>query len=209
VIRHAFLHRPENPNMKNTIGSIALAAAALAAAVPAQAVTMTGFTAGPGTVVTDFSAPGQLAFDLDLASFAPVSISFRIDDGDLGMPIAFDAMVRNLSLSGLGELSFTLSKGSFGVVGSVTRFFGGTTQTSVNGGAAMLTFTPEEFFDVEIGNALGTTPAALDWSIPSNVFTAGETLTVSVMAAVPEPGTWALMAGGLGLVAFLARRRRV
>jgi hypothetical protein len=35
------------------------------------------------------------------------------------------------------------------------------------------------------------------------------TLSVSAVAAVPEPESWAMLLGGLGLIAAIARRRIV
>jgi hypothetical protein len=75
----------------------------------------------------------------------------------------------------------------------------------VAGGEARFAFTPQEFLDVEVGNALGTTPAALNWTFGG--LAAGDALSITV-TPVPEPGTWGLMAAGLGVVGWLARRRR-
>jgi hypothetical protein len=187
--------------------TLAAAAALALAAGGAHAITFEGYSAGAGTLVEDFSGPGLLSFDLDFANFTPAVLEFRIDDGDLGMPITFNAIVRNFTGQGLEFLSFTLSQGSFSTVGTVTRLFGGgSAAVGGPGSAVAISFAPPEFLDVEIGNVLGSTAGALDWRIDNAAFNPGDRFSITV--AIPEPGTYALMAAGLGLVGWLARRRR-
>lgn len=190
---------------KHALAAAAAAALALAAG-GAHAITFEGYTAGAGTLVEDFSGPGLLSFDIDFANFTPAVLDFRIDDGDLGMPITFNALVRNLTGQGLEFLSFTLSQGSFTTVGTVTRAFGGTATVGGPGASVAVTFAPPEFLDLEIGNVFGTTPGALDWRIDHLAFNPGDRFSITV--AIPEPGTYAMMFAGLGLVGWLARRRR-
>jgi hypothetical protein len=157
-------------------------------------------------MVEHFSDAGLLSFDIDFANFVPAVLDYRIDDGDLGMPITFNALVRNLTGQGLETLRFTLSQGSFSTVGSVSRQFGGSADIGGPGASVLVSFTPPEFLDLEIGNVFGSTPGALDWRIDNLAFNAGDRFSITV--AIPEPGTYALMLAGLGLVGWLARRRR-
>lgn len=187
--------------------TLAAAAALVLASGGAQAVTFEGYSAGAGTLVENFSAAGLLSFDIDFANFTPAVLDFRIDEGDLGMPITFNALVRNFTGQGLESLSFTLSSGSFSTVGTVTRLFGGVAPSVGGpGGAVAISFSPPEFLDVEIGNVLGTTAGALDWRIDNTGFNPGDRFSITV--AIPEPGTYAMLLAGLGLVGWLARRRQ-
>jgi hypothetical protein len=179
----------------------------LAAAGGAQAITFEGASTAGASTVTNYSDLGLLSFDIDVRDLAPVTLAFRIDDGDLSMPITFNALVKSFVGAGLPGFTLTLSQGGFTTVGSVTRFFGGTTAVGGTAASVVLGFSPVEFFDVELGNVYGTTPAALDWKIDQAAFQVGDRLTLSV-TPVPEPGTVALLAGGLGVVGWLARRRR-
>ncbi len=190
--------------MKMNKTFLAIAALAAACCAPASAVTLVGSTTQGGTVVTSFSGPSLVSFDIDFANLAPAVLNFRVDAGD-SAPIALDAMLRNFTGSGLSGYTFTLSTGSFASAGSVTRQFGGTATTTVSGPSANISFSSLEFLDVEIGDALGSTPGATDWRLgglaPGDAFT----LTVT---AVPEPGTTALWLAGLAAVAGLTARRR-
>ncbi len=181
-----------------------IAAAALVALAPAGAATFASASTQDGTVVADYSATGLVSFDIDFKSLGAATLNYTISADDLTMPLAWNAILRNLAGIGFDGYVVTLDRGVFAEDGTVTRQFGGSTTVSVAAGTASFTFTPPEFLDIEVGNALGTTPAAQNWVFGG--LSAGDTLAITV-TPVPEPGTWGLMAAGLGLVGWLARRR--
>ena len=59
-----------------------------------------------------------------------------------------------------------------------------------------------------IGTGLGINPTLPGLSTAANITTGVTTQSLNVLAAVPEPETYAMMLAGLGLIGFSARRRR-
>ena len=183
------------------------AAAALAAglASPALAVTFEGALTQGATVVTNFGDVGLISFDIDFANFAPATVEYRIDGSDAGTAIDFNAILRNLTGRGITGYTVALSSGSFGTLGSAIRQFAGAASVSGGGQLATVSFNSPEFLDVELGNALGTTPNAVDWTITG--LNVGDRVSLTV-TPVPEPGSLALMFGGLAVTGLWMRRRR-
>jgi len=189
--------------MKKPLLSLAVAAALLAA-MPAHAISFNGVMGGDSEF-RDFSTDGLLSFDIDFSSLAPMTLNYTIDAADLiGGSLSFNALLANfLGNAGFEGLSFSLSTGTFGNLGTVTPQFGAVSAINFNGSNASVNFSQPEFLDVAIGNSLNN--GGVNWSI--NGLNAGDSLSITV-AAVPEPETYALLLSGLGMVGWLSRRRR-
>jgi len=171
------------------------------AAAPAQAVLLTSVSTAPGNVAVDFSTIGNVSFDLDLVRFNPdTTLTFQLETGD-GPLLGFDAILRNLTLTtGIGHLKLILTDATFESFGTAVGF-GGPGTISGGGSTGVIDFTVPEFVDITIGDvgAGGT-----DWTIDVANLTAGDTFSMRVV--VPEPGSLALVLGGLGAAMTLRRR---
>jgi hypothetical protein len=186
-------------------GAAALAVAFLASPVattPASAAIYTGSTTGcfagpfcaiPGAFTTNANDPGltfdgstftnQLGPDLNLGTLALTNVIF--DD-----PFSTDFLLKvTFTAPGSGNTTFDATlTGSviFLVGGTVTIDFGPAQTVSYNGGSFKLLVD-----DINL--------TARNTSDP---------ITGHVIAAVPEPSTWAMMILGFTGVGFLAYRRR-
>lgn len=192
--------------MKKYIALAALAATTLISN-PAWALSFEGAISQGATVVTPYVDTGLISFDIDFANTSSVSIDLRIDEDDLLQPIALNAILRNFTDVGFSGYTLSLDKGAFETIGSVTRQFAGSSQVKLQGSQfAQLNFDSLEYLDVELGNALGTTPGAVNWTLTG--LQAGDRVNMTI-SVVPEPQTLALMLAGLGaLGACLTRRKQ-
>jgi hypothetical protein len=183
-------------------------AAALALPQLSQAAILAGSTGS--NAVTDYSGAGLASFDLDLATFAPTTFSFVLEDGDLAGPLAFNALVRNLAGSALDEFSFSLDGIVFFAAGSVTPAFGTVGGTTFGAHTANVAFSVPEWAEFQFGNALGV-PGGADWLLDTTGLHAGDTFTITAgtAAEVPEPGSAMLMMTALlGMTAAYKRKRQ-
>jgi len=94
-----------------------------------------------------------------------------------------------------------------------TAYAGGTTWGSNFGGKANFSNAAglgvsQSFFSLKPSSASGIGQATVTaFANPVTLSTTG-TLSIGTVAAVPEPGEWALMLSGFGLVGFIAARRK-
>ena len=178
--------------------------ASLAFSGAANAVVLTSITGSPANLVTDYSAPSLIAFDLDLHNFSSTRINFVLEDGDLAGPLSMNALVRNLSGQGLKHFTFSLQGISFATPGSVTPAFGTIKQMTVNGSAAAISFALPEFAEFQFGNPFAINGNS-DWVLDTAGLRAGDAF--SITATVPEPGTFTLLLSALALMGVYAVRR--
>ncbi len=189
-----------------------LAVAAAISAAPAAAVQVVGIATPGGNVAGVFAAgPGVLQIDVALNAFAPVTFDLEIEAGDAN-GIGFDAVVdvfTGVTLgANLGYLGVSLVGGpTFATVGDVTAFFSTADVTVAPGQNAVgIRFLPEgEGFGLELGSPAGT---GVDFLIAPGLLAAGDRFQLVLNpGAVPEPGTWAMLIAGFGLVGLAMRRR--
>lgn len=192
--------------MKKYLALAALASSALISS-PVWALSFEGAISQGATVVTPYVDTGLISFDIDFANTSSVSIDFRIDEDDLLQPLSLNAILRNFTDLGFSGYTLSLDKGTFETIGSVSRQFAGSSLVKLQGSQfAQVNFDSLEYLDVELGNALGTTPGAVDWTLSG--LQAGDRVNLTI-SVVPEPQTLALMLAGFGaLGASLARRKQ-
>jgi hypothetical protein len=187
---------------------LALAALAAASITSAQAAVFNGATTVGATTVTDYSVGSALSFDIDFASLSSVTLNFSLESADFsGAPLTFSALVRDLSFAGFNGVNVKLSGISFAApAGTITT--DGFASVSASGSSlnqAWATFSPALTSEFYIGNPL-TQAGAADWTLNLNGLQAGDQF--SIMVAVPEPETYAMLVAGLAVVASVARRRQ-
>jgi len=192
--------------------TVALAlAAALALPQAAQAVVLTGSTGPAANTVTNYSGAGLASFDLDLATFAPTTFSFVLEDADLAGPLAFNALVRNLAGAALDEFSVALDGIAFLAAGSVTPAFGTVGTIGYGAHTANVAFSAPEWAEFQFGNALGT-PGTANWLLDTAGLRAGATFTLTAATAraaeVPEPSSAVLVMSALALLGATAAKRK-
>lgn len=190
--------------IKTYLSAASLAVSALLSN-PAAAVFVSSFSGPAGNQVTDFSTAGLAAINLDLASASqPTVINFQIEQGDIGAPLAFNAVVANLLGGGIDRFLLTLDNATFDFIGSVETTFGSVANPSGSGIQAGISFAPPETFGFNIGNPFLT--GAQDWSINIAGLAAGDTFTLRM--AVPEPATLPLVLAGLLLAGGIGHKRQ-
>lgn len=193
------------------VSSLIAAAAALALMPAAQAVSLQGgsFQTVAGNAVEDFSDAGALSFTLGLENLTPVSLTYVVGGAD-GAQLAFDALIDNFLRTPMKSLVFALDNGAtFGSLGSAHAPFSTVSVSRLSNSTARLAFGDNgEGYGVEVGDVFGTTAGATDWLIQLNGLQAGQSFTMTITTAVPEPSTYALVVTGLAVAGIAARRRR-
>jgi hypothetical protein len=129
------------------------ATVALSFSASANAALLLGSGGSAANTITDYSAPGAVSFDLDLAHLSPTTLRFVIEEDDLLGPLSLNAIVRNLSGAAMNGFRFNLSGISYLASGSVTPAFG--TLSGVRYGAdyASIAFASPEWAEFHFGNA--------------------------------------------------------
>lgn len=188
-------------NIRHTFAA-ALCAFALAPA--AQAYTLDIVEANGNSVNTSFATPDMLSIDFGLINALPVTFTLTRDESDLAM-LPFNAIVRNYIGLGFESVQLTISGGLFSVLGSAGGTFGSVATVTGSYDIAHVSFSGPEYVEATLG----------DWFLDGSqtdfvldIANATGPVTLTLTAVVPEPGSWAMMLAGLGLLGAAVRKRR-
>lgn len=188
---------------------LGLAAAVAAPAVHAVEYVGASFAApATGNAVVSYGSGDAQSFDIDFGAITRVTLAFVTFRDEVAPSMSFSALINNFSGYNFDGLTVRLTGGAVfqSPGGSVTPTFGTLAGTAVTPTQVALSFSPGEPYALAFGNPLGD-PGASDWMIDFSAVESGSTFGLSV-TAVPEPGTYAMMLAGLGLIGTMVRRRR-
>ncbi len=195
--------------MKKLLSALAVAAAFVAA--PAQAVLFIGATSGPNGVNVIETSASQISADFAINRPGSVAtLGFGVQDGDAAA-YNFDSSMDIFTAvgptaAGLRQINLLLTNGATFGLGQVAASFSNViTSLNATGDRLTLRFTPAETNNVTLGSLSDTFG---DFTINRNGLGTGDAFKLGITAAVPEPATWAMMIGGLGLVGGTMRHRR-
>lgn len=178
-----------------SIAMFALGGAARAASIDFAASELRGNS----VVATDLGA-GLLAIDPAFVNAEPIDLAILLDAEDLGAPLAWNALVDNLT----GEVWSAFTVEVFGATslfaGSTVANAGVVSGVGVTANSAVIAFDPAEAAGIDLGAPFGI---GTDWSVDLDA--ASFRIRFSPLA-VPEPAS--LVAIGIGLAALAAGRGR-
>jgi hypothetical protein len=157
---------------------------------------------GNSVVVTDLG-PGLLAIDPAFVSDAPIDLIIVLGAEDMGAPLAWNALVDNLT----GEVWQAFTVEVFGAtsmhVGSAVANAGAIAWIDATWATATLRFDPAEAAGIDLGAPFGV---GEDWRVDLGGLDSTSFRLRFAPLAVPESST--LLAIGGGLVALARIRRR-
>jgi hypothetical protein len=181
---------------------VALAGAAQAARIDFEASEL-----GGGSVEEVDLGPGVLAFDPAFPAIAPMRLVIEVEAGDAGAPLAWNALVDNLTGALWGEFSIELEGVGFELVGTVAANAGVVAGVNASAGSVLVRFAPPgEAAGLDIGAAAGT---GTDWTIDLGADPPPSFAMVLTPVAAPEPGSGAAALAAAGALALLRSRGRL
>lgn len=183
------------------------AAATFSTGGPAHALSLVSSTLNGNAIDASFSTPELAAVDIAFRAPGAVSLVFELDADDVSRgSAAFNSIVDNFSAAAFGLLRIELDRGTLSA-GDFASNDGEVTLTPADTRSVGLAFVPPMTTQAYLGDALLTGTAA-DWTIGFDALSAGDRVTLTMTAVVPEPTTWALTLAGLAIVAVVGHRVR-
>ena len=201
----------QNASLASVFSTAALALASVLAAPSAHAVEYVGarFAApATGNAVVSYGSGDAQSFDIDFGTMTRVTLAFVTFRDEAAPSMSFSALINNFTGYNFEGLTVRLTGGAVfqSPSGSVIPTFGTLAGTVVTPTQVAMSFSPGEPYALSFGNPLGEVGAS-DWMIDFSSVESGATFGLSV-TAVPEPGTYAMLLAGLGLIGTMVRRRQ-
>jgi hypothetical protein len=201
----------QNASLASVFSTAALALASVLAAPSAHAVEYVGarFAApATGNAVVSYGSGDAQSFDIDFGTMTRVTLAFVTFRDEAAPSMSFSALINNFTGYNFEGLTVRLTGGAVfqSPSGSVIPTFGTLAGTVVTPTQVAMSFSPGEPYALSFGNPLGEVGAS-NWMIDFSAVESGATFGLSV-TAVPEPGTYAMLLAGLGLIGTMVRRRQ-
>jgi hypothetical protein len=201
----------QNASLASVFSTAALALASVLAAPSAHAVEYVGarFAApATGNAVVSYGSGDAQSFDIDFGTMTRVTLAFVTFRDEAAPSMSFSALINNFTGYNFEGLNVRLTGGAVfqSPSGSVIPTFGTLAGTVVTPTQVAMSFSSGEPYALSFGNPLGEVGAS-DWMIDFSAVESGATFGLSV-TAVPEPGTYAMLLAGLGLIGTMVRRRQ-